>query len=365
MLYVSSIAECQPKLKQGLSENCVGACSFAKNTVLALCGRAQTAQVSINELKMIGKNDEQMIQLFDACSTVDQDKKLGALTALQSVIKDRKAEYTMFIQYQTVLKYLFRYLDPKIAGTYCKTYLRYMMYIFFAYADIAKLDDELRRDYGEANLNDLCRRDPETKQPQLVCFKSAGTLSDFAEGFYVLSKRHGSELFSTTWKGAMSVAIKDNPDLVLDNVYPSVWQPCLDRCKQLLFSLSDLSMKLVDVDKVFKDHKDNIDTQLLALFKGVSDCTREQFDWRLIERAIVRIRQYWELCRYRKGANIFLRIRDSLGLKGGDFSLVEKLSKEVILIVLYSVQDNETLFLEDISILYSWLPPEETRLLTM
>ena len=129
----------------------------------------------------------------------------------------------------------------------------------------------------------------------------------------------------------MSTALKEDPDLTLDGIHPSVWQPCLGKCKQLLTCLSDMSMKLVDVDLVFKDHRENIDTQLYALFKGVSDCysTREQFDWRLIERAIGKIRQYWDLCRYRKGANIFLRIRESLGLGGGDFSLVEKLSKEV------------------------------------
>jgi hypothetical protein len=145
----------------------------------------------------------------------------------------------------------------------------------------------------------------------------------------MLSQRHGSELFATFWKEAMSAAIKDNPDLTVDSIHPMVWQPCLGKCKQLLVSLSDLSMKLVNVDLVFKDHRENIDTQLHALFKGVSDCTGEPFDWRLIERAIGKIKQYWDLCRYRKGANIFLRIRDSLGLEGGDFSLVEKLSKEV------------------------------------
>ena len=179
-------------------------------------------------------------------------------------------------------------------------------------------------------MNDLCTRDANSKRIQLVCFKSAGSLLNFVEGFFILSQRHGSELFATFWREAMSVAVKDNPDLTLDGIYPLVWQPCLGKCKQLLMSLSDLSMKLVDVDLVFRDHKENIDTQLYTLFKGVSDCTREQFDWRLMERAIGKIKQYWDLCRYRNGANIFLRIRDSLGLGNGDFSLVEKLSKEVI-----------------------------------
>ena len=178
-------------------------------------------------------------------------------------------------------------------------------------------------------MNELCIRDAETEQLQLICFKSAGTLSNFVNDFYILSKKHSSELFSAAWKEAKSVAIRGNPNFTLDDIYPLVWQPCLGKCIQLLTSLSNLSMKLVDVDVVFKDHRDNIDTQLFSLFRGVSDCTREQFDWGLIEKAVWKIKQYWDLCRYRKGANIFLRIRDSLGLEGGDFSLVEKLSTKV------------------------------------
>ena len=200
---------------------------------------------------------------------------------------------------------------------------------YYYYAGYSELDKELIADYGEVDLNGVCTRDPENGQLQLICFKSAGTLSNFVRDFYVLSKKHSSELFSAAWKEAMSVAIRGNPDVTIDNMYPLVWQPCLGRCKQLLTSLSDLSMKLVEVDQVFKDHRDNIDTQLLSLFRGVSDCAREQFNWGLIEKAIWKIKQYWDLCHYRNGANIFLRIRDSLGLGGGDFSLVEKLSMEV------------------------------------
>ena len=185
-------------------------------------------------------------------------------------------------------------------------------------------------DYGEVDLNHVCTRDAKTNCVHVICFKSAGNLLEFVENFHVLSQKHGSELFSTFWREAMSTAIRDNPGLTLDSIYPMVWQPCLDKCKQLLTSLSDLSMKLIDVDQIFKDHRKNIHPQLHALFNGLSDCTREKFDWTQIEKAIEKIKQYWDLCRYRKGANIFLEIRNSLGLEGGGFSLVEKLSKEVI-----------------------------------
>ena len=181
------------------------------------------------------------------------------------------------------------------------------------------------------------------------------------EDFYVLSQKHGSELFSMFWKESMSIAIKDNPDLTIDSIHPSVWQPCLDKCKQVIMSLSNLSMKLVDVDQIFSRYcRKNIDTQLLALFKGISLCTRERFDWGLIEKAIRKIKLYWDLCRYHKGANIFLRIRDSLDLEGGDFSLVEELSKEVSSVISEHSGLYFSFFLPD-----RWLPLEKTRPLLM
>jgi hypothetical protein len=184
-------------------------------------------------------------------------------------------------------------------------------------------------DYGEISLNDICTRDAKTKHVHVVCFKSAGSLLDFVEKFCVLSQGHGSELFSTFWREAMSIAIRENPDLTLDSIHPVVWQPCLSKFKHLLMSLSDLSMKLLDVDQVFRDHRENIHPQLHALFKDLPLCITGQFDWKQIEKAIKKIKQYWYLCCRREGANTFLEIRASLGLKGGDFSLVEKLSKEV------------------------------------
>ena len=191
---------------------------------------------------------------------------------------------------------------------------------------------ELDRDCGEVNLCDLCTRDPDSHNVILLCFKTAGTLCDFVDSFYTMSRRHGSDFFAAAWQKSMTSALKNSPDLDLSGVYPLVWEPCLEDIKQLLKILSNLSIKLVDIDRDFLHHKDQIDTQLLALFKGVNECTDENFNWSLIERAINRIRQYWELCRYREGANIFLEIRDSLGLEHGDFSTVQKLSQEVCIL---------------------------------
>jgi hypothetical protein len=108
--------EYQPKLKQGLSENCIRACSFAKKTVSALCERAYSGQVSVNELKVIGTNLNQIIELFQASSTIEKEQKLVVLSALRSVVEDRRKEYHTFLHYQTMLKHLCRHIGLKVSG---------------------------------------------------------------------------------------------------------------------------------------------------------------------------------------------------------------------------------------------------------
>lgn len=134
------------------------------------------------------------------------------------------------------------------------------------------------------------------------------------------------------WKETFEHALMNKPDLDLDVINQLVWKPCLDSCEKLLVSLSDLSISLVEIDKVFSfKHKENLETQLHSLLRGVQECTEDlaTLDMNSIETAIRKIRQYWNLCRYCQGASVLLKIRDSLGLQCGDFSVVEELSKEV------------------------------------
>ena len=197
-----------------------------------------------------------------------------------------------------------------------------------------ELQCELEKNYDDVNLNELCSRDCKTQKVQVICFKSSDALHTFVDSFYVLSKQYANDLFPAAWKKFLTSALNTNPNLGLEDIYSSLWLPSLNFCRELLHTLSDLSIPLGVVDQVFKDHKADIETQLLQLFKGVSECPQvsESFNHSLIERAVVRIKQYWEVCRYREGANIILRIRNSLGLHGGDFNLVEKLSREVYLL---------------------------------
>ena len=131
--------ESQPKLKQGLSENCIMACSYAKKTVSALCKRAHGGQVSVNELEVICTNLNQITELFQAClNLLNEEMKRLAVTALESVVKDRKEEYDTFVYYQSLLKYLCRHIAIKISGNITNS-CRVSVVVFFMCAMIINI----------------------------------------------------------------------------------------------------------------------------------------------------------------------------------------------------------------------------------
>ena len=193
---------------------------------------------------------------------------------------------------------------------------------------LTDLEADLRKDFKRQAINTLCVRHPDDNI-QIVCFKAAESLK-FATDFHVVSgTKYGNELFNEFWRKAMCQASSTHPELTLDDIYSLVWQPCIQQCKQLLHSLMDLSMKLSDVDNILAPHEAHLETQLHSLLKGVSEIIQKSPNSSLIDTANKRIRNYWNLRRYQKGADIFLRLKKSLGLTGGDFHQVEKLSKQV------------------------------------
>ena len=153
----------------------------------------------------------------------------------------------------------------------------------------------------------------------------------FAAEFYVVSFTHGNDLFLCIWKSSLNKAVTSNSQLSLGDVFSLVWEPCLEKCKQLLQSLRDLSMKLSDVDTILKPYEiqRSLETCLSSLFKGINDVSCLAFDHRDIEVAARRIRNYWGLRQYQRSANAILEVKRCLGLQGGNFQSVEKLSQQV------------------------------------
>lgn len=202
------------------------------------------------------------------------------------------------------------------------------------------MQQELRKDYGEVNVNELCRRDSRSKEIQVICFQQAGTLHEFVADFDVLSNKYRSDLFISAWKNAVSSAVCTRSRIQIDDVYSMIWQPCLQQCTELLTSIANLSIKFADLDVFLKHHhfQLSLHTQLLSLFNGVAICSKgEPTDWKKIETAMERMKQYWRVCHYCNAAEVILQVRDSLGLTMGDFSLIEKVSYYILILLAHSV----------------------------
>ena len=128
----------------------------------------------------------------------------------------------------------------------------------------------------------------------------------------------------------MDVAVKSST-LTIADIHTSVWQPAFIDCQTMLDQLHDQSMKLVHVDKIFKHYRgQQLESQLMTLFTGVNVCSdvKGETNGTFIKSAVRRMNEYWDLCKYRDAANMFLELRSVLDLKG-DFTNVERLSTEV------------------------------------
>ena len=163
----------------------------------------------------------------------------------------------------------------------------------------------------------------------VICFPKAAPLLSFAWMFDVLNKQVNSSIFHTTWKNNIQRALIIKPNLCITDIEEHVWKPTFKHCRDLLYMLKDMSITLSDVDKYFKKNGDELEHELNSLCRGVSMCLgkNEEFSW--IHLSVVRIGQYRKLRSYCEAANLFLKLRDSLNLKNGSFTDVEKIAAKV------------------------------------
>ena len=193
---------------------------------------------------------------------------------------------------------------------------------------LPELQRELKEDLGHTKINAVCTR-AENGELQLLCFKSAGTLNDFAENFFTMTQTYAGGIFQKAWMTALDNAVKPGT-LKIADIHTSVWQPAFLQCQSMLEQLHNQSMKLVDVDKFFKHYRGpQLESQLMSLFKGINVCRKQhESSETFIKAAAQRMNNYWDHCKYQEAANMFLELRSVLNLRG-DFENVERLSTEV------------------------------------
>ena len=188
--------------------------------------------------------------------------------------------------------------------------------------------EESNMDYNLCTIDKLCCRS--SSGIRVVCFQKSHVLLSFAWKFSVFAN---SAIFITTWSDTMKRAMRNNPDLSIDNLESEVWVPTFQHCQSLLKKLQNLSMTLGEVDKEFHSYRDsNLQMELELLQDGVSKCDKLNLSAYWIDNAVKKIKEYRALCNYHEVATHFLKLRELLQLKGGDFTDVEQISSKVIII---------------------------------
>ena len=190
---------------------------------------------------------------------------------------------------------------------------------------------ELHMDYMPHTINQLCCRD--SSGIRVVCFQKALVLLSFAWKFSVFVKEVNSGIFLATWSDTMKRAMHNNPDLSIDNLESEVWVPTFLHCQLLLEKLQNLSITLGEVDEELYSYKNwELQVQLELLHDGVSKCDKLNLSASWIDNAVKKITEYRALCNHHEVATHFLKLRELLQLKGGDFTDVEQISSKVIII---------------------------------
>ena len=162
--------------------------------------------------------------------------------------------------------------------------------------------------------------------PVLLCYQAAKPLEPFADHFDIMMNR-SSNLFLHPLDIRLRRTVASRTDLAIAHVYSEIWQPVFDECRKLLDSLIDQSMTLSYVDTHLKKY-DNLEPVVFNLAVGLSKCLKLTPDQTQLRRALWKINQYWKLCEYQNGAQVFLQLRNVLKLKG-NFDLVENFSLQV------------------------------------
>ena len=191
--------------------------------------------------------------------------------------------------------------------------------------DLVALKEELKQDVSSKKICDLCQFKDGT--PVLLCYQAAKPLDPFVDHFDIMMKK-SSNLFLHPLDIRLRITVATRTDLTLAHIHTEIWQPVFDSCRKLLDTLIDQTMTLSYIDTHLKTYSEELDHVVYNLAVGLSKCLAIPPDQTRLRRSLLSIHQYWKLCEYQAGAQVFLHLRDVLKLKG-DFKLVERFSSQV------------------------------------
>ena len=198
--------------------------------------------------------------------------------------------------------------------------------------DLHQLRDEISSNHNIMPINTLCK--VEEGNIIFLSLKSAFPLDEIALKYDTMFRRNSTEIACAIWTHHMNnlVARPEHAQLTIEDIKTDIWEPTFKECKDLLDSLHDRSIKLVDVDRYFSTVKDrNIHHQLLRLCSGVSECIgsgshRADSEW--IRTSVNLMEEYWSLLNLADAARTVMNLKEKLGLSG-DFTPIKTIADEV------------------------------------
>ncbi len=199
-------------------------------------------------------------------------------------------------------------------------------------AGLEELKTEMRRDHRDKPIENLCVIDSDNDKVIFTLLHSALPLEDIPTKFDVMFSKYQSKLFEKIWEDHVKkTRRKSESELTIASIKTDIWDPSFHRCRTLLDSLRDRSIKLSEVDQYFREVKDK-KHQISALCSGVEMCnngrvTGDGRQW--ISRAAHLMDRYWSICELAKAAEIVMDLKEKLKLSG-DFSLIEGIASQVM-----------------------------------
>lgn len=151
----------------------------------------------------------------------------------------------------------------------------------------------------------------------------AEILHKFKESFiFKICWENQAKEFAGSADGEYESEDEEDVWVTIDLIYEDIFQPCYNQYQMIYETFKDGSMTFEGVDQIFKDYVGKY-IELAEDVKIMSKLDPAD-DKRWIQRRIQQIEQYHELHLAVESAQVVMKVKETLGLKG-DFQVLEKL----------------------------------------
>ena len=162
---------------------------------------------------------------------------------------------------------------------------------------------------------------------KLLCLHTAKPLDPFVDHFGIMQSK-GSNLFLHPLRQNMKQVLL-RTGLTIADIYSQIWRPTFEHCQKFLSKLVSLRITLFSVDRYLKPYSQNLKVEVNNLAAGLKRCSPDVPDHGKIDLALSKVKDYWRICEYQEGAQVFLDLKNVLNLERGNFIQIQKLATNV------------------------------------